>query len=95
MEQILKMGYAEVAPPSPESKKCWYLLLFGVYHPKKQDQIRGVFDASAKYQNISLNDVLLQGADLTNNLVGILLHFRKDMVANSADIEKMFYSFFC
>ena len=60
---------------------------------KKQDQIRGVFDASAKFQNISLNDVLLQGPDLTNNLVGILLRFRKDMVAISADIEKMFYSF--
>lgn len=93
MEQIFKMGHVEVAPPLPESKECWYLPLFGVYHPKKQDQIRGVFDASAKFQNISLNDVLLQGPDLTNNLVGILLRFRKDMVAISADIEKMFYSF--
>ena len=93
MEQILKMGHAEVAPPLSESQECWYLPLFGVYHPKKRDQIRGVFDASAKYQNISLNDVLLQGPDLINNLIGILLRFRKDVVAISADIEKMFYSF--
>ena len=73
MEQILKIGHAEVAPPLSESQECWYLPLFGVYHPKKQDQIRGVFDASFKYQNtcISINDVLLQDLDL-NNLTGIL-----------------------
>lgn len=87
------MSHVEVAPPLPESKECWYLPLFGIYHPKKQDQIRDVFDASAKFQNISLNDVLLQGPDLTNNLVGILSRFRKDMAAISVDIEKMFYSF--
>ena len=93
MEQILKIGHAEVAPPLSESQECWYLPLFGVYHPKKQDQIRGVFDASTKYQNISINDVLLQGLDLINNLIGILLRFRKDIVAISADTEKCFTVF--
>lgn len=93
MNQIIRRGHAEVAPKIPQLKEAWYLPLFGVYHPKKPDQIRGVFDASAKFQGISLNDVLLQGPDLLNGLLGILLRFRKNEVAISADIEQMFYSF--
>ena len=93
MAQILDKGHAEVAPPLTETKECWYLPLFGVYHPKKPDKIRGVFDASAKFDGIALNDVLLQGPDFINNLVGVLLRFRKNAVAVSADIQQMFYSF--
>ena len=57
------------------------------------DQIRGVFDSSAEYQGVSLNGVLLSGPNLTNSLLGILLRFRKNAIAVSADIEQMFYSF--
>ncbi len=52
-----------------------------------------VFDSSAPYQGISLNDVLLSGPDLNNTLLGVLLRFRKEQVAISADIQQMFYSF--
>ena len=52
-----------------------------------------VFDSSAKYENISLNDVLLSGPDMINPLLGILLGFRKEIVAVTAYIEKMFYGF--
>lgn len=93
MDQIIGRGHAEVAPKIPENKECWYLPLFGVYHHKKPDQIRGVFDASAKFQGISLNEVLLQGPDLLNSLLGILIRFRKDEIAISADIQQMFYAF--
>lgn len=54
MEKVLNSGAAEVAPP-PTSTGCWYLPLFGVRNPKKPDQIRGVFDSSAKYGGVSLN----------------------------------------
>lgn len=37
-----------------------------------------------------INDQLLQGPDLTNNLLGVLLRFRQDRIAVTADIEKMF-----
>lgn len=85
---------AEVAPPIPEDKECWYLPLFGVYHPKKPDKIRGVFVISVAYQGKSLNSVLLTGPNLTNSPLGVLLRFRRDKIAVIAYIEQMFYSFY-
>ena len=94
MKDIFDRGYAELAPPLRPEDECWYLPTFGIYHPRKPDQLRAVFDSSAKFDGVSLNDVLLAGPDLTNSLLGILIRFRKDKVAIVADIEKMFYSFF-
>ncbi|KAK3101561.1 hypothetical protein FSP39_004496 [Pinctada imbricata] len=91
MRKILDCGHAEVAPDL--DTECWYLPLFAVYHPKKPGNIRCVFDSSAKYDGVSLNDVLLTGPDLVNSLLGILLRFRMGLVAITADIEQMFYRF--
>ena len=59
-------------------------------HPKKPDKVRVVFDASAKYKNDSLNNHLLKGPDLINNLVSILIQFRLGKYAVTADIEQVF-----
>ena len=40
---------------------------------------------------MSLNNQLIQGPDLTNSLVGVLLCFREDPVALMADSESMFH----
>lgn len=37
MDKIFEKGHAEKAPPLPDSKKRWYLPMFGVYHPQKKD----------------------------------------------------------
>ena len=37
--------------------------------------------------------MLLSGPDLNNSLLGVLLRFRKNRIAASADIQQMFYSF--
>ena len=66
----------------------------GVYHPKKPDKIRVVFDCSAKYGGVSLNDHLLQGPDLTNGLLGVLCRFRKEEVAFMVDVKSMFHQFY-
>lgn len=50
-----------------------------------------VFDSSAQFHGVSLNDVLL--TDLNNSLLGVLLRFRHGPIAISADIEQMFHSF--
>ena len=93
MEKIFCNGHAEPAPPLKCDEECWYLPSFGVYHPQKPGQIRVVFDSSAQYDNVSLNDVLLRGPDLNNSLVGVLVHFRSEPVAVMADVQQMFHSF--
>ncbi|KAL9966153.1 hypothetical protein ACROYT_G024179 [Oculina patagonica] len=65
----------------------------GVYHPRKKDQIRVVFDCSAQFDGVSLNDFLLQGPDQMNTLLGILCRFRQERVALMTDIKSMFHQF--
>ncbi|XP_075533172.1 uncharacterized protein LOC142566217 [Dermacentor variabilis] len=93
MNELFIKGHAEEAPPLHVDEECWYLPIFGVHHPQKPDQIRVVFDSSAQYEGASLNNVLPTGPDLTHNLVGILIRFRQEPVAVTADVQQMFYSF--
>lgn len=93
MQKMLDNDQAELAPPLPEGKEHWYLPTFGVYHPQKPDQIRVVFDSSAECDGTSLNQVLLSGPDLNNSLIGVLLRFRKEPIALTADVQQMFYCF--
>ncbi|XP_078495461.1 uncharacterized protein LOC144750543 [Ciona intestinalis] len=74
--------------------KVNYVPHTGVYHKIKSEKIRVVFDCSAEYERYSLNNNLLQGPDLSNCLVGVLLRFRKEKVAITSDIEAMFHQFF-
>lgn len=39
MEKIFTHEHAEKAPPMPLGQECWYLPMFGVYHPKKPSSI--------------------------------------------------------
>ncbi|XP_051810196.1 uncharacterized protein LOC127535700 [Acanthochromis polyacanthus] len=93
MQRIFETGHAETAPPLSEEQECWYLPIFGVYHPLKPGQVQAVFDSSAKLDGVSLNDILLSGPDLNNTLLGVLTRFRKEPVAVAADKEQMFYCF--
>ena len=58
---------------------------------EKPGKLRVVFDCSAKYKGICLNDILLQGPDITNNLVGVLLRFCQESIAVQGDIQSMFH----
>ncbi len=94
MDLMLKNEFAERVESfnlKVDQGNVWYLVHFGVIH-KRSKKLRIVFDASLKYRGVSLNSSLLQGPDLTNNLLGVLLRFRENKVAVSADIQKMFYA---
>ncbi|KAK0138995.1 hypothetical protein N1851_024471 [Merluccius polli] len=93
MKDIMDRGDAELASTASERETAWYIPHHGVYHPRKPDKLRVVFDCSAKFNGISLNDTLLTGPDLINSLVGVLLRFRREAVAVICDIEKMFHQF--
>ncbi|KAL0147688.1 hypothetical protein M9458_056997 [Cirrhinus mrigala] len=71
------------------SNQMWEMCL----SPQEPNKIRVVFDCSAKYEGIALNDHLLTGPDLTNGLTGVLCCFRKHPIAVMCDIEKMFHRF--
>ena len=70
--------------------KTNYLPHHGVIHPNKPGKLRVVFDAAAKFNGFSLNDNLITGPDLLNNLVGVILRFRKFPVVIIGDIEAMY-----
>lgn len=93
MEKVFENKHAEEAPPLQENEECWYLPIFGVYHPQKPGKIRVVFDSSAQHHGLSLNSILLSGPDLNNSLLGVLIRSRKELVAIAADIQQMFYCF--
>ena len=94
MNELITKGYAERVPLSELNQadgKVWFIPHHGVYHPKKPAKIRIVFDCSFRYDNVSLNECLLQGPDLSNNLVGILCRFRNKDIAFTCDIEAMYH----
>ena len=96
IKKMFDKNHASLVPPDQlktTAGKVWYLPHFDIYHPKKPDKIRIVFDCSAIFQNESLNKHLLQGPDMINALVGVLSRFRKEETAVTCDIEQMFHSF--
>lgn len=93
MSKVIDSGFAERVhePSTSNNERVWYIPHHGVYHPKKPNKIRVVFDCAAQFKNESLNKHLLQGPDLTNSLVGVLHRFRQEPVAFTCDIEGMFH----
>ena len=67
------------------------LILFLQRRAKSGTYPIGVFDCSARFGGTSLNDKLLQGPDLTNQLVGVLTRFRKEPMVFMGDIDAMFH----
>ena len=94
LEGVIKEGFAEKVPLADlrrADSKVWYISHHGVYHHKKPEKLRVVFDCSAQFRGTSLNSELFQGPDLTNNLVRVLIRFRQDQVAVIRDIKSMFH----
>lgn len=93
MNDMIENQYCEEVPQSElDCDSAWFIPHHGVVNTAKK-KLRVVFDCSARWKGISLNDCLLQGPDLTNTLFGVLCRFRKERVAFMCDIKKMFYRF--
>lgn len=93
MNNIIDKGDVEIADGLGEHGNVWYIPHHGVYHAKKPNKVRVVFDCSAKHQGETLNDHLLTGPDLLNSLTGVLHRFRQYPVTIMGDIERMFHQF--
>ena len=89
VQNYIENGCArEVPVESIPGDVVWCLSHHAVKHPRK-GKVLIVFDCAAK--GLSLNDVVLQGPDLANSLVGVLLRFRMEPVALVNDIASMFH----
>ena len=76
MEDYIAKGFAKKIPIdelTSVERPVWYLPHHPVMHPNKPEKVRVVFDCAAKCQGTSLNKQLLQGPDLANPLVGVLI----------------------
>ena len=94
IDDLIQKGYAEQVPEDEvesSSGWTWYLPHHNVINPNKPDKLRIVFDCAAEYAGTSLNKQVLQGPDLTNKMIGVLMRFREDPVAIMGDVEAMFH----
>ena len=96
MQKSLDAGYVEQISisnlSSTQDLPSWYLPIFCAEQESK-NKFRLVYDAAAKCQGTSLNDVLLQGPDFNNQLRTVLLRFREKPIGFGADIKSMFNNF--
>ena len=67
--------------------KVWYLPFFVT----KQEKARVVYDGAATFRGKCLNQAVLAGTNLLNNLVEVLVRFRIGQYACIADISKCFF----
>ena len=67
----------------------WHIPHQPVINPNKP-KIRKLLNAASKYHGFSLNNQLMPGPDLMQNLTGVICRFTQKKVAISADIEGMF-----
>ena len=97
IEEYITLGHARQL--TKEEAKCNseitnYIPHHGVLNINKPGRVRVIFDASAEFQNTSLNDNdnLSPEVDFLHNLVSVPLRFREGCCFTViADIEKMFH----
>ena len=90
MEELMEKGYARKCDCKGPDGTTWFVLHQGVLNHNK-GEIRVVFDCSSQYRRTSINENLLSGPDLTNQLVGVLIRFRVRPLAFMTDMQAMFY----
>ena len=83
IDNLLDKVYARKVPHhqvNKSGKAAWFLPHHLVFHPKKPEKVRVVFDCAEEYRGVSLNDVLLPGPDMINSLAGALTRFRQERI---------------
>ncbi|XP_054259587.1 uncharacterized protein LOC128984305 [Macrosteles quadrilineatus] len=91
MDDYIKSGHMS-ACEQPLSGECYYLPHHGVFKENPPNsKIRVVFDGSSKTNNgVSLNDILMPGPKLQNDISDVLLYFRCHKFVFTCDIRQMY-----
>lgn len=92
IKEYIHMGHMErCVNVRMNDSECFYLPHHAVFKKSTTTEVRVVFDGSRKTSNgISLNDILLIGPRLQDDLFDIMLRFRLNRIAFSADVAKMY-----
>ena len=90
MDELFGSGHAIVFDQSEAEcyGKIRYQLHFCINSSKK---FRVVFDCSAKFKGMCVNNSLCKGPSMQNSLVGVLIRFCMYMHALISDICKLYY----
>ncbi|GFU44339.1 integrase catalytic domain-containing protein [Trichonephila clavipes] len=96
IHEYLDMGHMEQLSDESESTVSYYMPHHGVLRlDSKSTPLRTVFDASCSTSTgESLNSILANGGVIQDDLFAILLRFRKNKIAFTSDIKKMFCMIF-
>ena len=87
-EEMISDGWIETVDEKlVHDNGCWYLPFFVT----SQEKSKVVFDGAASFKGASLNDAVLPGSNLLNNLVDVLIRFRLGKFACMADLSKCFF----
>lgn len=91
MNEVIQKGHVEKVPEDQllDEGQVWYIPPYAVYHPRLKT-IRVVFDCAASFKATSLNNELLQGPDLSNTLLSVLLKFQPEPIVLMANTEGTF-----
>ena len=91
IQKDLDKGYIkEINGEQEEDNTKWFLPHYGIVSPAKPGKIRRIANAAAVFNGTCLNDHLLPGPALLNDLVGIILRSREKPILITADIEGFF-----
>ncbi|XP_025262222.1 uncharacterized protein LOC112637217 [Camponotus floridanus] len=92
MSEYIALGHMSVVDEDDGVSSPIYLLHHGVIREASITiKLRVIFDASAKTTSgFSLNDTLMIGSNLQDNIIDILMRFRLPAIAMTADLQKMY-----
>lgn len=92
LTEYLQLGHMEEVPGHESENVAVYLPHHAVVREDKEtSKVRVVFDASSKgLTGVSLNDDLMTGPLLQEDLRSIILRWRKHKICFTGDIEKMY-----
>jgi len=92
MNEYSELGHMEITHHMIPDEQGYYLPHHAVRNESSTStKLRVVFDASARTStNVSLNDILLKGPSVQEDLVSIMTRFRTHKYVLTADIKKMY-----
>ncbi|XP_044756895.1 uncharacterized protein LOC123315310 [Coccinella septempunctata] len=91
MQEYIALGHMKIASSNNSAKRYYIPHQPVLKEERDTTKLRVVFDASAKTSTgLSLNDILHTGPKLQQDLIDILIRWRKHKIAITADIEKMY-----